>query len=76
MRHVGDLQEVETISMRGRYPLSLALAKLPHADGGNSGSELPAIVLTTRHLRSFDPRGWKHRQPYPHLHAVGKRCMP
>lgn len=76
MRLVGDLQEVETISMKGRYPLSVALAKLPQADGGNSGSSLLAIVLTTRHLHSSDPRGWKHRQTHSHLYAVGKCCMP
>ena len=75
MRPVGDLQEVETISMKGRYPLALALAKLPQADGGNAGSSLLAIVLTTRHLRSSDSRGWKHRQTHSYLYAVGKRCM-
>jgi hypothetical protein len=37
IRPVDGLQEVETIGMKGRYPLSLALAKLPQADGGNSG---------------------------------------
>jgi hypothetical protein len=55
-----DLQEVETIGMKGRYPLSLALAKLPQADGGNSGSSLQAIVLTTCHLNSSSPRSRKH----------------
>jgi hypothetical protein len=71
----GDLQEIETISMKGRYPLSLALAKLPQADGGNSGSSLLGIILTTRHLPSSDPRGRKHRQTHSRLHAVGKCCM-
>lgn len=60
MRPVDDLQEVETISMKGRYPLSLALAKLPQADGGNSGFPLLAIVLTILHLHSSDTRCWKH----------------
>ena len=60
-RPVGDLQEVETINMKGRYPLSLALAKLPQSDGGNSGLPQLAIVLTTLHLRSSDTRCWKHR---------------
>ena len=76
MRPVDDLQEVEKISMKGRYPLSLALAKLPQADGGNSGFPLLAIVLTTLCLRSSNTRCWKHRQPHSHLYAVRKCCMP
>jgi hypothetical protein len=76
IRPVDDLQEVETISMKGRYPLCLALAKLPQADGGNSGFPLLAIVLTTLHLRSSDTRCWKHRQPHSHLYAVRKCSMP
>lgn len=76
IRPVDDLQEVETISMKGRYPLSLALAKLPQADGGNSGFPLLTIVLTTLHLRSSDTRCWKHRQPHSHLYAVRKCSMP
>ena len=76
IRPVDDLQEVETISMRGRYPLSLALAKLPQADGGNYGFPLLVIVLTTLHLRSSDTRCWEYRQPHSHLYAVRKCCMP
>lgn len=76
IRPVDDLQEVETISMKGRYPLSLALAKLPQADGADSGFPLLAILLTALHLRSSDTRCWKHRQPHSHLYAVGKCCMP
>ena len=75
-RPVDDLQEVETISMKGRYPLSLALAKLPQADGENSGFPLLAIVLTTLYLRSSDTRCWKYRQTHSHLYAVRKCCMP
>jgi hypothetical protein len=76
IRPVDELQEVETVSMKGRYPLSLALAKLPQADGGKSGFPPLAIVLTTLYLRSSDTRCWKHRQPHSHLYAVRKCCMP
>jgi hypothetical protein len=76
IRPVDDLQEVETISMKGRYPLSLALANLPQADGKNSGFPLLAIVVTTLHLRSSDTRRRKYRQPHPHLYAVRKCSMP
>ena len=47
IRPVDDLQEVEAIGMKGRYPLCLALAKLPQADGRNSGFPLLAIILNT-----------------------------
>jgi hypothetical protein len=43
IRPVDNLQEVETISMKGRYPLSLALARLPQSDGGNSGFPVPRL---------------------------------
>ena len=76
IRLVDDLQEVEAIGMKGRYPLCLALAKLPQADGGNSGFPSLAIILNTPHLRSSDTRCWKHRQPHSHLYAVRKCCMP
>jgi hypothetical protein len=36
MKSVDDLQEVETLVLNGRYPLSLGLAKLPQCDGGVS----------------------------------------
>jgi hypothetical protein len=45
IRPVDELQEAETISMKGRYPLSLALAKLPQADGGNTGFPPLGIVF-------------------------------
>jgi WD40 repeat protein len=44
----GDLQEIETISMKGRYPLSLALAKLPQAD-----ALILAVGSTDRHIHVF-----------------------
>jgi hypothetical protein len=75
IRPVDDLQEAETIDMKGRYPLSLALAKLPQVDGGNSGFPLLDVVLTTLHPRSSDTRCWKHRQPHSHLYAVRKCSM-
>ena len=28
-----DLQEIETITLKGRYPLSIGLAKLPQSSG-------------------------------------------
>ena len=34
-----DLQEVETITLKGRYPLSIGLAKLPQSSGEERGSD-------------------------------------
>ncbi|KAI0285054.1 WD40-repeat-containing domain protein [Russula aff. rugulosa BPL654] len=56
-----ELQEVETVSMKGRYPLSLALAKLPQAHGGKSalilavGSTDSRIHIFTRSENAFIP---------------------
>ncbi|KAH9963197.1 WD40-repeat-containing domain protein [Russula dissimulans] len=43
-----DLQEVETVSLKGRYPLSLALAKLPQGD-----ALILAVGSTDRHIHIF-----------------------
>ncbi|KAF8505493.1 WD40 repeat-like protein [Russula emetica] len=52
-----DLQEVETISMKGRYPLSLALAKLPQSDALilAVGSTDSRIHIFTRSENAFIP---------------------
>ncbi|KAN0124534.1 WD40-repeat-containing domain protein [Russula decolorans] len=52
-----DLQEVETINMKGRYPLSLALAKLPQADALilAVGSTDRRIHIFTRSENAFIP---------------------
>ncbi|KAI0254274.1 WD40 repeat-like protein [Lactifluus subvellereus] len=44
----GDLQEVETITLKGRYPLSMGLAKLPQ-----SGALILAVGSTDRHIQIF-----------------------
>jgi hypothetical protein len=34
-----ELQEIETITLKGRYPLSIGLAKLPQSSGEKYGSD-------------------------------------
>ncbi|KAH9978071.1 WD40-repeat-containing domain protein [Lactifluus volemus] len=43
-----DLQEVETIFLKGRYPLSMGLAELPQ-----SGALILAVGSTDRHIQIF-----------------------
>jgi hypothetical protein len=40
IKPVDDLQEIETIALKGRYPLSIGLAKLPQSSGEECGSGL------------------------------------
>ena len=38
IKHADDLQEIETITLKGRYPLSIGLARLPQSSGEECGS--------------------------------------
>ncbi|KAI9510450.1 WD40 repeat-like protein [Russula earlei] len=44
----GDLQQVETVPLKGRFPLSLGLAKLPQCD-----ALILAVGSTDRHIHIF-----------------------